>query len=161
MGPTGYVVHDTHHYSMPPEAANLPATLYLYRDRVRIVAGRYEVTHPRCFEPNRVSTLPEHRAAQLSAISGKRAKRYLKRQHLFDTGQAAVHFLTELVHRYPRTWCRDVDTLHVLLQRHGAQAFDRALRAALDVGAIDTDYVARCLKTTCPVQLRLLAQEVN
>jgi hypothetical protein len=27
-------------YSMPPNAIGLPGTLYLYRDRVRIVAGR-------------------------------------------------------------------------------------------------------------------------
>jgi len=40
VGPTAYVLHDTHLYSMPPDAIGLPATLYLGRDRVRIVAGR-------------------------------------------------------------------------------------------------------------------------
>lgn len=45
VGPTAEVLHDTHAYSMPPDAAGLPGTLYLYRDRVRIVAGRHEVVH--------------------------------------------------------------------------------------------------------------------
>jgi len=40
VSPTGVVVHDGHSYSMPPDAIGLPGTLYLYRDRVRIIAGR-------------------------------------------------------------------------------------------------------------------------
>ena len=40
VGPTGVVAYDAHPFSMPPEAIGLPGTLYLYRDRVRIVAGR-------------------------------------------------------------------------------------------------------------------------
>ncbi len=90
VGPTAVVVHDTHSYSMPPETAGFPATLYLYRDRVRIVAGRFEAVHPRQFSPHAVSRLPEHRAQHLAAISGRRGKRYLKRQHLFETGEAAL-----------------------------------------------------------------------
>jgi transposase len=53
VGPTGTVLHDGHPYSMPPEAISMPATLYLYADRVRIVAGRYEAIHPRKFLPLR------------------------------------------------------------------------------------------------------------
>ena len=93
VGPTAEVFHDGHPYSMPAEAAGLPATLYLYRDRVRIVAGRFSATHERQTAPGAGSRLPEHRAAHLAAISGKRGKRYLKRQHLFETGEAAVGFL--------------------------------------------------------------------
>jgi hypothetical protein len=57
------ILHDGHPYSMPPEAISMPATLYLYADRVRIVAGRYEVTHPRKFIAHEGSTLAAHRAA--------------------------------------------------------------------------------------------------
>jgi transposase len=49
VGPTGTVLHDGHAYSMPPEAISMPATLYLYAQRVRIVAGRWEAEHPRKF----------------------------------------------------------------------------------------------------------------
>ena len=92
VGPTADVLYNGHPYSMPPEAAGLPGTLYLYRDRVRIDAGRFTATHPRQSVAGAVSRLPEHRAALLAAISGKRGKRYLKRQHLFETGEAAVLF---------------------------------------------------------------------
>lgn len=148
VGPTAQVLHENHPYSMPPEAAGLPATLYLYRDRVRIVAGRFTATHPRQTEPGAVSRLPEHRAAHLAAISGKRGKRYLKRQHLFETGEAAVLFITELVYRSPRLWSHDVDQLHDLLQAVGPEAIERAFRAALDVNNISVDFVARVLGRT-------------
>ena len=32
---------------MPPQAAGMAGTLYLYRDVVHIVAGRHEAEHPR------------------------------------------------------------------------------------------------------------------
>ena len=74
VGPTGTVVHDTHPYSMPPEAIGIAGTLYLYRDRVRIVAGRFSVCHERKFQRGQGSMLPNHRAALVAAVSGKRAK---------------------------------------------------------------------------------------
>ena len=145
VGPTAEVLHQGHAYSMPPEAAGFPATLYLYRDRVRIVAGRFSATHERQSAAGAASRLPEHRAAHLAAIAGKRGKRYLKRQHLFECGEAAVRFLTELVHRAPRGWATEVDQLHELLQRVGPEPMERAFRAALDVNALSVDFVARLL----------------
>jgi transposase len=145
VGPTAEVLYEGHAYSMPPEAAGFPATLYLYRDRVRIVAGRFSAAHGRQTVPGAPSRLPEHRAAHLAAISGQRGKRYLKRQHLFECGEAAVRFLTELVHRSPRGWARDVDPLHELLQSVGPEAMERAFRAALDVGDVSVELVARLL----------------
>ena len=68
VGPTGTVVHDGYAYSMPPEAISMPATLYLYAQRVRIVAGRYEAEHPRKFAAQENSWLAEHRAAMISAV---------------------------------------------------------------------------------------------
>jgi len=150
VGPTGYVVHDAHSYSMPPRAAGLPATLHLHRDRVRIVAGRFEATHPRVRGKAKPSTLPEHRAQQLSALSGTRGKRYLRRQHLFDLGEPAVVFLTELVHHNPRGWYQDVDLLHALLQRHGGDVVLRAMRAAADVDRFDAAYVETLVRPSQP-----------
>jgi len=150
VGPTAEVLHDTHPYSMPPEAAGLPGTLYLYRDRVRIVAGRHEAMHERQYAHRAPSRLPEHRAAHLAALSGTRAKRYLKRQHLFETGEAAVRYLTDLVHHHPRSWYRDVDELHDLLQQVGPEAMDRAFRAALDIGHLSTAFVSQCLGQSTP-----------
>src|SRR3989475_7104279 len=51
VGPTGTVLHEGHAYSLPPEAISMPGTLYLDAERVRIVAGRSQVTRPRKFGP--------------------------------------------------------------------------------------------------------------
>lgn len=150
VNPTGVVIHDGHPYSMPPDAIGLPGTLYLYRDRVRIIAGRFSADHARQFQPGAGSILPEHRAQRVAAVSGTRARRYLQRQHLIEVGAAALAYLTELTHRRPRAWIHEVERLHTLLQTHG----DAALRAAFERGlaeqAIGAEYIAHYLGTTMP-----------
>jgi hypothetical protein len=147
VGPTGHVVHDTHPYSMPPDALGLPATLYLYRDRVRIVAGRHVAEHERKFARGEGSTLPEHRAKQVAAVSGKRAKRYLKREHLIGLGNDALAYITELVFRRPKVWIRDVDHLHDMLERHGDHAMRVAFAHGLAAETYGAEYIAHYLST--------------
>jgi transposase len=142
VGPMGYVNHDGHPYSMPPESIGISGTLYLHRERVRIVAGRFEALHERLFVPGEKSTLSEHRAAHVAAVSGKRAKRYLQREHLLELGRVALDYLTELTHRRPRVWIRDVERLHELLQAHGPDAMRSALERALVDGNYGYEYVA-------------------
>ena len=156
IGPTGVVVHDTHEYSMPPESMGIPGTLYLYRDRVRIVAGRYAATHPRLFGPPAKSTLPEHRAQRVAAAAGKRAKRYMQREHLLEIGREALEYLTELTHRRPQVWIRDVDRLHELLQRHGKEVLRAAFARGLAEQAIGAEYIAHYLET--PARLATATQ---
>lgn len=150
VSPMGVVMHDGHPYSMPPDAIGLPGTLFLYRTRVRIVAGRFSAEHERKFQPGDGSILPEHRAQRVAAVSGKRARRYLQRQHLLDLGAAALGYLTELTHRRPQLWIHDVERLHQLLQTHG----DAALRAAFERGlaeqAIGAEYIAHYLGDGSP-----------
>jgi hypothetical protein len=87
VGPTGAVFHGGRPYSLPPEAPGRPATLYLYRDRIRIVVWPYEAVHDRHSLSGNASSLAEHRAAMLAAVSGKRGKRYLERQQVLDLGE--------------------------------------------------------------------------
>jgi transposase len=150
VGPTGMVLYDTHEYSMPPDSLGIPGTLYLYRERVRIVAGRYEAVHRRLFGPAGKSTLPEHRAQRVAAASGKRAKRYMQREHLLGLGQQALEYLTELTHRRPRVWVRDVDRLHELLQQHGDEALRMAFERGLTEHAIGAEYIAHYLSSAPP-----------
>lgn len=150
VNPTGVVLHDGHPYSMPPDAIGLPGTLYLYRDRVRIVAGRFGAEHVRQWEAGAGSILPEHRAQRVAAVSGKRARRYLQRQHLIDVGAAALAYLTELTHRRPRTWIPEVERLHELLQTHGDAAIRTAFERGLAEQAIGAEYIAHYLGTTLP-----------
>ena len=141
VGPTGTVLHEGHAYSMPAEAISMPATLYLYAERVRIVAGRYEAQHPRKFVAHEGSSLAEHRAAMVAAVSGKRGKRYLKRQQLLELGEAAIRYLTEIVHRRPRHWYDDVDRLHDILQRHGPEVLRHALEEGLKQQIFTASYI--------------------
>lgn len=145
VGPTAEVIHDTHAYSMPTGAAGISGTLFLYADKVHVVAGNYQATHPRLFQPHDISRLPEHRVEQLAELSGKRAKNYLKRQQLLELGSDAGTLLTEIVHRHPTEWSHDVNWLHRLLTQHGARALTLAIRAALDAQRPEADYVAHCL----------------
>lgn len=147
VSPTGVVMHDGHPYSMPPDAIGLPGTLYLHRDRVRIIAGRFQADHERKFQPGDGSILPEHRAQRVAAVSGKRACRYLQRQHLIDLGAAALAYLTELTHRRPRTWIHEVERLHDLLQTHGDAALRTAFERGLADHAVGAEYIAHYLGT--------------
>jgi hypothetical protein len=131
---------------MPPEAISMPGTLYLYRERVRVVAGRYEAVHPRKFAPQESSSLAEHRAAMVAAVSGKRGKRYLKRQQLLELGEPAIRYLTEIVHRRPQQWYQDIDRLHQILQSHGAEVLRRAMEDGLREQVFGAFYVERCLQ---------------
>ena len=152
VGPTGTVRPDGHAYSMPPEAISLPGTLYLYAERVRIVAGRQEALHPRKFTPHEGSTLAEHRAALVAAVSGKRGQRYLKRQQLLDLGEPSLHYLTEIVHRRPRQWVGEVDRLHEVLQRHGPEVLRRAMEEGLKEEVFSAAYVESFLQRSMVFQ---------
>jgi transposase len=145
VGPTAEVIHETHPYSMPPEAIGIPGTLYLYRDRVRLVAGRFVVTHERKFQPGDGSILPEHRAQHVAAVSGRRAKRYLQREHLLKLGPDALAYLTELTHRRPQVWLRDIDRLHALLATYGDDAMRAAFVRGVAEHAIGAEYIAHFL----------------
>jgi transposase len=154
VGPTGTVLHGGHAYSMPPEAISMPATLHLYTDRVRIVAGQYEAVHPRKFAPHENSTLAEHRAALVAAVSGKRGKRYLKRQQLLDLGEPVFRYLTEIVHRRPKEWIGEVDRLHEILQKHGPEVLLRAVEAGLNEQIFSACYAERFVEHSLVEVLR-------
>jgi len=140
VGPTGMVTHGGIRYAMPAESIGFHATLFLYPDRVRIVAGRYEQTHPR-FPVGDLSYPPELRASHLAAVSGVRGRLYFQRQRLLELGAPAEHFLTELIHQRPRTWKGDVGRLYALLNRVGEHACLGALQSALLRGLIGAEYV--------------------
>jgi hypothetical protein len=132
---------------MAADAIGIAGTLFLYRDRVRIVVGRFTAVHRRLCERGAKSTLPEHRAEHVAAVSGKRAKRYLQREHVLALGRPALDYLTELTHRRPRIWIRDVDRLHALLATYGDDAVRIALTRGLEEQAIGAEYIAHYLAT--------------
>jgi hypothetical protein len=56
-----------------------------------------------------------------------------------------LEYLTELTHRRPRLWVRDVHQLHELLQEHGPERLRNAFQDALARGQIGAEYIAHML----------------
>lgn len=69
------------HAARRPRDARHPAP---DRDRVKIVAECDEAVPERLSALMAVPRLPGHRAQRVAAVSGKRAKRYRKREHLLE-----------------------------------------------------------------------------
>jgi transposase len=147
------VAYEGGEYSMPPGTLGQPATLHLYRDRVEIVTKTGEVvSHPRAQARGQVSILPAHRAAMLGAVRGVRARLYYQRQSLWELGPAAERWLTELVHRRPSQWRRDVEPCFELLQDYGPAALLEAFAWGVRHHAIGAEYVITQLARRAPAQ---------
>ncbi len=141
VGPSAEVAFEGRSYSMPPRAAHTVGTAFVYEDRVRFVAGRFEATHGRGGRPGTRSTLPEHRAEKLREVHGARAVQYEKRQQLLDLGEDAAALLTALVHRSPTQSLEDVAMLHALYAQHGEEATRGALARVVAAGELTVDAV--------------------
>jgi transposase len=140
VGPSGHIDFEGARYTMPPEAIHQPATLYVYEDRIRIVAGRFESEQRRRAKTEPVESPPEHRAARVAAVFGNRGKLYEQRQQLVALGPDALVFFTELVHRR-RYWAPVVEGLHGLLLAHGEDAMRAALSKAVAEHRYELDAV--------------------
>jgi len=82
----------------------------------------------------------------VAAVSGKRAKRYYKREQLLGLGIVACDYLTELVHRRRDRWVADVDDLFEMLERHGEDLLRHAIGRALDEKLFGAEYVRHFLE---------------
>ncbi|MEZ4437026.1 MAG: IS21 family transposase [bacterium] len=144
----GEVEHDGCRYDMPPDAIGIPGTLYQYADRVEIVAGRHRAAHRRGTPEKPVQSLPAHRAARIAAVAGRRGQHYARREQLLDLcGAPMLRLLTEIVHRKPRGWYRDIEHLHDLLQHQSTETLIEAVQCALDVGRPDVATVDHMVAT--------------
>ncbi len=145
VGPTAEVMFEGVPYSMPPAAALIAGTLFLYEQRLRIVAGRFEAEHRRRKKGEPPSPLPEHRAAKIAAVHGKRAKLYEKRQQVLNLGPSALALLTEITHREPRLASQRVEELYALLEAHGDDVMREAITRAVEHGQLSVSAVRRRL----------------
>lgn len=93
--------------------------------------------HERPWQRGAKSTLPAQRAEHVAAVSGKRAKR-----------RPALEYCTELTHRRPKHWIRDVDRLHELLATSGDDAVRAAFTQGLTEQAIGAEDIAHALAET-------------
>jgi transposase len=147
VGPTAEVMFEGAPYSMPPEATLVAGTLFLYEDRLRIVAGRFEAHHRRRNKGDPPAPLPEHRAAKVAAVHGKRAKLYEKRQQVLNLGPDALALLTEITHREPKLASRRVEALYELLEEYGDDSMRDAVGRAVRSGSLSVAGVRLALRT--------------
>lgn len=129
VGPTAEVMFEGMPYSMPPKAAHVAGTAFVYENKLRIIAGRFEAEHRRRRKGEPPAPLPEHRAAKIAAVHGTRAKLYEKRQQVLQLGPSALELLTHIIHREPRQSSVRVEQLFELLDQYG----DDILRKAIDL----------------------------
>jgi transposase len=148
VGPTAEVMFEGVPYSMPPDAALIAGTLFLYEDRVRIVAGRFESSQRRRRKGEPPAPLPEHRSAKIAAVHGKRAKLYEKRQQVLNLGPQALALLTELTHREPKLAGRRVEELYALLERFGDDVLRTAIGRAVERDTLSVAAVRRHLPSS-------------
>lgn len=145
VGPTAMVTYQGVRYAMPAAACGLPATLWLYPDRVKIITAgsKHEAVHPRVPPHGTISYLPGQRAAQLASVAGTRKRLYFMRERLLELGPVGEAYLTELVHQRPFTWKGDVERLFALLEELGDAPFRLVLQRALFQRLIGAEYVVR------------------
>jgi transposase len=145
VGPTAEVMYEGLPYSMPPKAAHVAGTAFVYEDRLHIIAGRFDAEHRRRRKGEPPAPLPEHRAAKIAAVHGKRAKLYEKRQQLLNLGAGALELLTHITHREPRQSSQRVEQLFDLLEQHGDDTMRAAIDGALANQALSVAGVRRAL----------------
>ncbi|MGH7649267.1 MAG: IS21 family transposase [Gemmatimonadaceae bacterium] len=145
VGPTAMVTYQGIRYAMPAAACGIPATLWLYPDRVKIITagGKHDAVHPRFPAHGAVSYLPGQRAAQLAAVAGARKRLYFMRERILELGPVGEGYLTELIHQRPHTWKGDVERLFALLEELGDEPFRLVLQRALFQRLIGAEYVVR------------------
>jgi transposase len=148
VGPTALVTFQGIRYAMPAGACGIPATLFLYPDRVRIetTGARFAVTHPRFPVVGRTSYLTGQRAEQLQAVAGARKRLYYMRERLLELGPVGESYLTELIHARPRTWKGDVERLFPLLEQLGEAPFLRVWQHALFQRLYGAEYVQQLVR---------------
>lgn len=145
VGPTAEVMFEGRPYTMPPAAANIAGTAFVYEDRLVIVAGRHEAEHQRGNADDPPASLPEHRAAKLAAVHRGRARTYEMRQQLLDLGADALTLMTALVHRAPARATEHVERLYALYDEHGEEAMRDALARAVAEKSLTVAAVHRAL----------------
>jgi transposase len=145
VGATAMVTYQGIRYAMPAAACGIPATLGLYRDRVKIITAgsKHEAVHPRFPTHGTVSYLPGQRAGQLAAVAGARKRLYFMRERILELGPVGEGYLTELIHQRPHTWKGDVERLFALLEELGDVSFGLVLQRALFQRLIGAEYVVR------------------
>ena len=143
-GKTPYIHFDLNDYSIPHHLVGLPLTLIASETLVRITngCGRVFASHARSYDRKQVIEDPVH-VAEL-AREKRRAHELRGRDRLRSACPSADAFVEALALRGEHLGGQ-VSRLLTLLDRYGPSQLDRALKDALERGAIGAASVAHLL----------------
>lgn len=126
-------------YSVPAETIGQTVTLHLQESKVAIYLGeRLVAEHPRVPENGR-SSIHSHHAQDLFRF--RRGKPYAQRQLLLDLDPLVEPYLTELVHRRPQSWQRDVEQIYQLYEQIGRADLIAAIALATEQRCFGGEYL--------------------
>lgn len=145
VGPTAEVMFEGRAYTMPPRAANVAGTAFVFEDSIHFVAGRFEAKHQRGKAGDPPASLAEHRADKLAEVHGARARLYEKREQLLLLGTSALELLTALTHRAPRRSREHIERLYELFEEYGEARMREALRDVVRRGDLTVAAVRSAL----------------
>jgi hypothetical protein len=104
VGPSGRIEIQGRAYTMPQEARGTSGVLYLYPEKIRIIAGGHEIERQRGAYSHGGNVRMGHHAADLSGFTGARGRSPVRRQEKLGPGRMDESSLTEVVLDPRLTW---------------------------------------------------------
>jgi transposase len=137
--PTARVHYRGIEYSVPAATIGQTVTLHLQQSTVVIYLGGQKLCeHPRLPDNGRSSVQLDH-AQELFRF--RRGKPYAQRQLLLDLDPSVEPYFTELVHRRPQGWEKDIEQMYDLYQRIGRVDLLAAIALATEQRCFGAEYV--------------------
>jgi transposase len=137
--PTARVHYRGIEYSVPAATIGQTVTLHLQLSTVVIYLGERKLCeHPRLPENGRSSVQFDH-AQELFRC--RRGKPYAQRQLLLDLDESVEPYFTELVHRRPQGWEKDIEQIYDLYQRIGRADLLAAIALATEQRCFGAEYL--------------------
>lgn len=137
--PTARVHYRGIEYSVPAQAIGQTVTLHLLASEVAIYLGEKLIAeHPRVPANGRSSVHSDH-AQELFRF--RRGKPYAQRQLLLDLDPLVEPYLTELVHRRPQGWQREVEQIYQLYEQIGRADLLAAIALATEQRCFGSEYL--------------------
>ena len=137
--PTARVHYRGMEYSVAAQTIGQTVTLHLLESKVAIYLGeKFLAEHPRVPDNGHSSIHADH-AQELFRF--RRGKPFAQRQLLLDLDPLVEPYLTELVHRRPQGWHRDVEQIYQLYEQVGRTDLLVAIALATEQRCFGGEYL--------------------
>lgn len=147
--PTARVHYRGIEYSVPAETIGQTVTLHLQQSSIVIYLGERKLCeHPRMPDNGKSSVQFDH-AQELFRF--RRGKPYAQRQLLLDLDPSVEPYFTELVHRRPQGWEKDIEQIYDLYQCIGRVDLLAAIALATEQRCFGAEYLIAIVQESASV----------